>query len=78
MFIQPPVATVGLTEEQAREKIAGDVDVYVSKFRAMKSTITGGKFKTLIKLLVEVSTDKVRRRSRSPPPPSHQPQFFKF
>jgi len=59
VFIQPPLATVGMTEEEAKEQVKGDVDVYVSKFRAMKSTITGSKAKTLIKLLVEVETDKV-------------------
>ena len=60
MFSQPPMATVGLTEEQAREQISGDVDVYVSKFRPMKNTITGRQEKTLIKILVEAATDKVR------------------
>jgi len=60
VFIQPPMGTVGLTEEHAREQISGDVDVYVSKFRPMKNTITGRKEKTLIKVLVEVATDKVR------------------
>jgi glutathione reductase (NADPH) len=59
VFIQPPMGTVGLTEEQAREQISGDVDVFVSKFRPMKNTITGREEKTLIKILVEVATDKV-------------------
>ncbi len=53
------MGTVGLTEEQAREQISGDVDVFVSKFRPMKNTITGREEKTLIKILVEVATDKV-------------------
>lgn len=59
VFIQPPLGTVGLTEEQAREQVAGDVDVYVSKFRPMKNTITGREEKTLIKIIVEAATDKV-------------------
>jgi glutathione reductase (NADPH) len=59
VFIQPPMGTVGLTEEQAREAIAGDIDVYVSKFRAMKNTITGRDEKTLVKIIVEVATDKI-------------------
>lgn len=59
VFIQPPLGTVGLTEEQAREQVAGDVDVYVSKFRPMKNTITGREEKTLIKIIVEAETDKV-------------------
>jgi pyruvate/2-oxoglutarate dehydrogenase complex dihydrolipoamide dehydrogenase (E3) component len=48
-----------MTEEQAREAIAGDIDVYVSKFRAMKNTITGREEKSLVKIIVEVATDKV-------------------
>ena len=60
VFIQPPMGTVGLTEEQAREAIAGDIDVYVSKFRAMKNTITGRGEKSLVKIIVEVATDKVQ------------------
>ena len=60
VFIQPPLGTVGLTEEQAREAIAGGIDVYISKFRAMKNTITGRDEKTLVKIIVEVATDKVR------------------
>ena len=59
VFIQPPLGTVGLTEEEARESISGDVDVFVSKFKPMKNTITGRDQKTLIKMLVEVATDKV-------------------
>lgn len=59
VFIQPPLATVGLTEEEAREQISGEVDVFVSKFRPMKNTITGGTVKTLVKQIVEVSTQKV-------------------
>lgn len=59
VFIQPPLATVGLTEEEARERISGDIDIFVSKFRPMKSTITGGVVKTLIKQIVEVSSQKV-------------------
>ena len=78
VFIQPPLATVGLTEEEALERVAGPVDVYVSKFRAMKSTITGGKVKTLIKMLVEADTDRVlpplcRPRPAPPPPPPPPP-----
>jgi glutathione reductase (NADPH) len=65
VFIQPPLGTVGLTEEQAREAIAGDVDVYISKFRAMKNTITGRDEKTLVKIIVEVATDKVQSHATS-------------
>ena len=39
VFCQPPLGTVGLTEEQAVEKLHGEVDVYVSKFKPMKNTL---------------------------------------
>lgn len=41
MFCQPPVGTVGLTEEEAAEALSGDIDVYTARFRALKHTLTG-------------------------------------
>lgn len=57
-FIQPPLSFVGLTEEQCKEQLTGEVDVFVSKFKPMKNVLSGRDEKTLMKLLVEVSTDK--------------------
>lgn len=39
VFCQPPLGTVGMTEEKAIEKLSGEVDVYVSKFKPMKNTL---------------------------------------
>ena len=39
VFSQPPIGTVGLTEEQAREQYGDDVDVYCARFRPMKNTL---------------------------------------
>ena len=58
VFSQPPVGTVGLTEEQAREKYA-EIDVYRSTFRALRHTLTGGTERTLMKLLVDRKSDRV-------------------
>ncbi|WP_461535522.1 glutathione-disulfide reductase [Spongorhabdus nitratireducens] len=58
VFSQPSIATVGLTEEQARERYA-DIDVYTSRFRHMKHTLSGRDEKTFMKLLVDKATDKV-------------------
>jgi len=58
VFSQPPVATVGLTEEEAIAEY-GDVDVYTSNFRPMKNTISGSSQRMFMKLLVDVATDKV-------------------
>ena len=57
VFSQPPIGTVGLTEEEARAR--GPVDVYVSKFKPMKHTLSGRDEKTLMKLIVDQKTDRV-------------------
>ncbi len=58
VFSQPPIGTVGLTEEQARER-HGAVDIYRSTFTPMKHTMTGRGEKTMMKLIVERASDKV-------------------
>ncbi|MBJ9976540.1 glutathione-disulfide reductase [Pseudomonas sp. S75] len=58
VFSQPPIGTVGLTEEQALE--AGHtLKIFESRFRAMKLTLTDVQEKTLMKLVVDAETDKV-------------------
>ncbi len=52
VFTQPPVATVGETEERARAKY-GAVDIYREAFRPMKHTMTGRTERTLMKLVVD-------------------------
>ncbi|CAJ1418284.1 unnamed protein product, partial [Effrenium voratum] len=42
VFSQPPIATCGLTEEQAAEKYGG-VDVFLSKFKPLKHTMPTGR-----------------------------------
>lgn len=37
----------------------GDVDVYTSTFRPMKATLSGLPEKTFMKIIVDVSSDKV-------------------
>lgn len=58
VFCQPNIGTVGLTEEQARERYE-NVDVYKSSFRAMKHTLSGSDEKTFMKMLVDRDSDKV-------------------
>ena len=58
VFSQPPVGTVGLSEEQARAK-HGEIDVYVTSFRPLKHTLTGRDERTMMKLVVERSTGRV-------------------
>lgn len=58
VFSQPPIGTVGLSEEQAREKY-GDIAVFVSDFRPMKHTLGGSDERAFTKLIVDRATDKV-------------------
>ncbi|MCV6606382.1 MAG: glutathione-disulfide reductase [Porticoccaceae bacterium] len=58
VFSQPNIGTVGLSEQQAKEKY-GDIRVYKSQFRAMKQTLGGGEDKVLMKLIVDNASDKV-------------------
>ena len=57
VFSQPPVGSCGLTEEQARAR--GDIDVYVSRFRPMKHTLSGRDERAMMKLIVDQATDRV-------------------
>lgn len=58
VFSQPPIGTVGLTEEQAR-KAHGAVDIYRSSFRPMKHTLSGRDEKTTMKLVVDRQSQRV-------------------
>jgi glutathione reductase (NADPH) len=58
VFSNPPIGTVGLTEEEARAQ-HGAVDVYKSTFTPLKQTLAGGSEKTLMKLVVERASGRV-------------------
>ena len=58
VFSQPPVGTVGYSEEDALHHI-GPIDVYLSEFRPMKHTLSGRDEKTMMKLIVERESQKV-------------------
>lgn len=57
VFSQPPVGTVGLSEERARQH--HEVDIYRVVFRAMKHTISGRDEKVMMKLVVDRTSNKV-------------------
>ena len=59
VFSQPPVGTVGLSENEARHACPGAVDVYVSRFRPMKYAFTGSDERMLMKLVVDGESQKV-------------------
>ena len=58
VFSQPNLGTVGLTEEQAREKY-NHVDIYKSTFMPMKFSLSDSDERTFMKLVVDKTTDKV-------------------
>jgi len=58
VFSQPPLAGVGLTEGQARNKY-GNIRVYTSDFRPMKNVFADRMERGLYKLVVDAATDRV-------------------
>ena len=58
VFSLPNIATVGLTEQQARER-GHAVKVFESRFRPMKLTLTDCQERTLMKLVVDADSDRV-------------------
>jgi glutathione reductase (NADPH) len=60
VFSQPEAATVGMTEQEAKAKLGEEgVQIYRARFRPMFYSLTGMEEKTMVKLVVEKSTDKV-------------------
>jgi glutathione reductase (NADPH) len=58
VFSQPPIASVGLTEGEARNRY-GNIKVYSSDFRPMKNVFAERHERGLYKLVVDAGTDKV-------------------
>jgi glutathione reductase (NADPH) len=58
VFSHPPIAAVGMTEGQAREKL-GAAKTYTSDFRAMKNVLAGRNERSLYKLVVDEGSDRI-------------------
>jgi glutathione reductase (NADPH) len=58
VFSEPEIGTVGLTETEARARLAR-TDVYKAMFRPMKATLSGRATTVLMKLIVDGSNDSV-------------------
>jgi glutathione reductase (NADPH) len=58
IFTQPEAATVGLTEQEAREE--GPVEVYMATFRPLLNTLSGRQERMMMKLVVAGDSRKVR------------------
>ena len=58
VFTQPPIAAVGLTEEQARASF-GEVKVFKSDFRPMQNMFSATAERGYYKLVVDAASDRV-------------------
>ena len=58
VFSQPEAGTVGLTEEAAKASLAA-VDIYRTAFRPLANTVSGREERTMMKLVVDGTTDRV-------------------
>lgn len=58
VFCIPNIATLGLTEEQARAQ-GHKLDIFESRFRPMRNTLAGNPEQSLMKLLVDQDSDRV-------------------
>ena len=58
VFSQTPLAAVGLTEGQARQKY-GNIKVFSSDFRPMKNVFAGRAERGLYKMVTDANTDRI-------------------
>lgn len=58
VFTHPPIGTVGLSEQAAREQF-GKVRIYRSDFRPLQHSLSGRSERTMVKLVVDDATDRV-------------------
>jgi glutathione reductase (NADPH) len=58
VFTTPELATVGLSETSARA-LGHEIDLYKARFRPLRNIVSGRNERTLMKLVVDQSTDRV-------------------
>lgn len=57
VFSNPPVGTIGLSEEEARAR--GPVETYRARFRPLRHTVSGRAERTMMKLVVDARSGRV-------------------
>lgn len=57
VFSEPPIGTVGLTEEEARRDY--DVEIYDSNFKPMQNTLSGNTTRAYMKMIVDKRSRRV-------------------
>lgn len=58
VFTTPEIGTLGITEQEARDKLI-PIDIYRSRFRSLKHTMTRRQERTYMKLVVDAKSDRV-------------------
>ncbi len=58
VFSHPPIAAVGMTEGEAKNKL-GSVKVYLSDFRPMKNVLAGRNERSLMKMVCDGDSGKI-------------------
>lgn len=58
VFSHPPLAGVGMTEAEARNRL-GSIRVYTSDFRPMKNVLAGRNERSLYKMICDAANDRV-------------------
>jgi len=58
VFSHPPLCSVGMTEDEAEEKL-GDLDVYTADFKPLRHSLAGRAERAFAKILVDGRTDRV-------------------
>ncbi|MEL6878444.1 MAG: glutathione-disulfide reductase [Pseudomonadota bacterium] len=58
VFSHPPIAAVGMTEGEARNRL-GNIKVFQSDFRPMKNVVAGRNERGLYKMVVNAATDQI-------------------
>ncbi len=59
VFSHPPIGTIGMTEDEARQQFGDDVKVYQSRFVPMYYALTARKPRSVMKLVTVGATEKV-------------------
>lgn len=59
IFSHPPIATIGMTEAEARAEYGDDVKVYESRFKPMMYAFSEEKVQTAMKLVTTGSDEKI-------------------
>ncbi len=59
IFTHPPIATVGLTEQQARVKHGDNLNIYQTQFTPLSQALQRNKLASQMKLITEKTTEKI-------------------